>query len=733
MSAPRTRFGDATLQGLLAAPVPGGTGDGRGVTFVTSSTEERRIAYGELAALAAVRLARWRAARARAGDRVVLLLEDRAAFVECLHAAFLGGLVPVPVAGGISDEHRAKLFAIARTLGRPWLAADAATLGRLEAFASARGLGAAFAELAARALPVAADDPEPDPSVDVASEEAPVVPGDVALIQFSSGSTGSPKGVVLTHANVLANVDAILDGMAMAPDDVMSSWMPLTHDMGLIGFHLVPRLAGIDHTLVPTELFVRRPAVWLDRASAHRATVLCSPNFGYEHCLKGRGHERAAALDLSAVRLVFNGAEPISAVLAMRFLDAFAPAGLAREAMFPVYGLAEASLAVTFPPVGAPMDVRTVARDSLGIGQPVRRVADGTADGTTLVGLGRPIRHVEVRVADVRGGELPTGHVGRILMRGPNVTAGYLVGGDALDTSDIDADGWLDTGDLGVFLAADGGASVAGHGAGASVDPGDEPVGSEGNGPVLFVTGRAKDIVFAGGRNLYPADLERLLVERGVGEAGKVVVAAAPTSDAGRDLLVAFVQHRGDGDEFGEVPPAARAALAAAAGVRLDLVVPVARVPKTTSGKVQRYRLVESLLAGDFEVGMAGAGESLAAALAAPGAFAPPEGITGEEGGAERGADDVGSVAPAGAAAPTGLEATQSHLLAICRARVEGGAVGPHDNLFELGISSLVLASIHADIDATWPGALDITDLFDHPSVREIATVLAAREAGAGC
>ncbi len=708
MSGALTRFGDATLQTLLRAPGAGrsgGVGVGRGVTLVLGTGSERRIGYDELARLARARLARWRRRGAGAGDRVILLLEDRASFLECLHAAFLGALVPVPVAGGISDEHRAKLYAIARTLAssgtRPWLATDARTLERLEGFATANGLGDAHARLVERALAVPHEG-EPDQGLDDEAESPAAGLDDVALIQFSSGSTGTPKGVVLTHANVLANVDGILDGMAMRDDDVMSSWMPLTHDMGLIGFHLVPRLAGIDHVLMPTELFVRRPALWLEGASAHRASVLCSPNFGYEHCLKTWKPERAAALDLSRVRLVFNGAEPISAAVAQRFLDAYAGAGLAREAMFPVYGLAEASLAVSFPAVGAPLDVRHVARGSLGIGDPVRIVAADDPSALALVGVGRPIAHVEVRIADNAGSTLADGSVGRVLMRGPNVTSGYLVAAGALDTSTIDAEGWLDTGDLGAFLPGSGGPD-------------------EGVDPALFITGRAKDIVFASGQNLYPSDLEATLVARGVGEPGKVVVAAAPTADAGVDLLVAFVQFRAGDDAFGPLARAARAAMSEAAGVRLDLVVPVPRVPKTTSGKVQRYRLVEALLAGEHDAALAASGQSLAEASAAA-ASRPEPGATGE--GEGEGEDPAGD---RGEAAPRDVRAIEARLLDICRVRVEGVPVGADDNLFELGISSLVLASIHADIEALWPGALDITDLFDHPTVGEIATVLAAR------
>jgi len=708
MTAATTRFGTATLAALLDSPSVGS------VTIVEGTGAECRLSYDELAASARARLTRWRAAGAAPGERVILLFEERVAFLESLHAAWLGALVPVPVESGTSDEHLNKVFAIAGALGTPWLATESMMLERLEAFASARLLEGAFADLAARTLPGA------ETSVELSSVAATVAdaehsaastvptapePDDVALIQFSSGSTGAPKGVVLTHANLLANVDGILTAMAVRSDDVMLSWMPLTHDMGLIGFHLVPRLAGNDQVLMSTGLFVRRPGLWLERASSHRASVLCSPNFGYEHSLKRRRPGSGGTLDLSAVRLVFNGAEPISAELAARFIDTFVPVGLAPGAMFPVYGLAEASLAVTFPPAGAPLEVRRVARDSLGIGQPMRDLdrspaADGDIEScsggaVTLVGVGTPIPHMEVRIADHDGEALAPGHVGRILIRGPNVTAGYLVGGETLDNSAIDARGWLDTGDLGAFEAsADG-------------------VGDGGHGP-LFVTGRVKDIVFAGGRNLYPADLERTLVEAGAAIAGKVVVAAVPTEDAGRDLLAVFVQHRAGDETFAEVSAAVRATLSGSAGVRCDLVVPVSRVPKTTSGKVQRFRLVEALLADELELAPGALEVALASAKSSLDGAEGDDSATGESG--------------ADGGAPSGREAIELYLLGVCRTLVENGSLSADDNLFELGVSSPTLAAIHAEIESTWPGVLDITDMFDHPSVAKIAEALASRE-----
>ena len=179
-------------------------------------------------------------------------------------------------------------------------------------------------------------------------------PEDTAFIQFSSGSTSEPKGVVLTHHNIMSNINAINIGTNYTKADISLSWMPLTHDMGLLGFHLNMLSLGISQCLMPTDLFSRRPLLWLDMVSELKATVTCSPNFGYKHYLKALRNKAPEGIDLSHVRVIYNGAEPISIELCDQFLDTLAGVGLAKGTMFTVYGLAEATLAVAFPKPGEP-------------------------------------------------------------------------------------------------------------------------------------------------------------------------------------------------------------------------------------------------------------------------------------------------------------------------------------------------------------------------------------------
>jgi len=327
----------------------------------------------------------------------------------------------LPLAVGISDEHRHKLLRVARKLGRPLLYTDAKNLERLEALAAQVGETDTFNELKSRAFLVG--------SITDISRPGKLhrpAPDDLAFIQFSSGSTSEPKGVMLTHGNLLANVKGATAIGKYDDQDVTLSWMPLTHDMGLIGFFLM-QFANRAHVhLMPTELFVRRPLLWLQVASKKRVTITCSPNFGYRHFLKVLGDRRLDGVDLSSIRQIYNGAEPISVPLCNEFMSTLAYTGLERHAMYPVYGLAEASLAVAFPEPGQDYRwVRVNRTSSAWVRGSTLNPAD-PRDALELMCVGRVVPNVELRIADPARTALPDGQVGHLLIGGASVTRGYF-------------------------------------------------------------------------------------------------------------------------------------------------------------------------------------------------------------------------------------------------------------------------------------------------------------------
>jgi acyl-CoA synthetase (AMP-forming)/AMP-acid ligase II/aryl carrier-like protein len=628
----------------------------RAVCYVDGENSERRISYQDVHTRALGILYHLQAMGAARGDHMIIFLSNNEQFLDGFWAGVCGGIVPVPLAVGISDEHRHKLLRVARKLGKPWLYTDAKNLERLEALAAQSGELALFAELKSRSFLV-------DSITDIAraGKLHRPNPDDPAFIQFSSGSTSEPKGVILTHANLVANTKSSTAVDRFSTDDVSLSWMPLTHDMGLIGFYLMQFANRVHINLMPTELFVRRPLLWLQVASKKRVTITCSPNFGYRHFLKVLGDRRLEGVDLSAIRLIYNGAEPISVELCNEFLSALSYTGLKRQALYPVYGLAEASLAVTLPPLGSEFRWLRVNRHHMNVGTRIELNPTEQRDVLQLVCVGAPIPQTEVRIAGERREALSEDLVGHILIRGPNVTRGYI-GDPAASAAAIDADGWLDTGDLGFMR--------------------------EGS---LYISGRSKEIIFVNGQNYYPYDLENI-AQRAPGlELGKVVVAGVQTPDSQVEELIVFVLHRASMPEFLPTALAVSRLVNELTGLEVAEVVPVKRIPKTTSGKVQRHLLEQGYLDGEFATELA----ELATLRQQ------------HSGGAKL--------------ASGGLEA---RLQTICESVLAGKTIDVHENLFEIGVSSLKLIEIHESIDRDFPGVVDLTELFDYPTIAQLAAHL---------
>lgn len=633
----------------------------RRIHYLDGQDDRRSVTFGGLRSAALGVLFHLQAFGAQPGDRVILHTSSTEQFLDGFWACLLGGLVPVPVAVGISDDHRLKLLQVFSTLGKPLVYTEEGQRSRLQDYGRASGTAAQVDAVNKRSLFV-----EQVTDISRPGREHPVTPDDLAFIQFSSGSTSTPKGVLLTHRNLLTNIRAMIEGARFTDQDISLSWMPLTHDMGLIGLHLCMLTANIEHTIMDTRLFSRRPLLWLEEASRLRATVLCSPNFGYKHFLKVYDSKGLNGLDLSAVRLLINGAEPISIPLCERFMQRMQRFGLAPTAMYPVYGLAEASLAVTLPRPGHAYRSVLVERASLAVGSTVALAESGTASGLELMTLGKPIRDCELRVAGDDDQPLAAGTVGHLQIRGGNVTSGYV--GLPADQQPLTADGWLRTGDLG-FL---------------TVPEGD-----------LVVTGRQKEIIFVNGQNYYPNDLEAIAEKYAGVELGKMAAAGSRKAGGDDEELLLFLLSRGSAADFLPVASQLRRQITEHTGLNVAHVIPVRTLPKTTSGKLQRGKLAQAYADGEYDAVLAEL-DALAAANARKGA-------TSEPGGSD-------------------LQTTIRH---ICASVITDREIGLDDDFFELGVSSLSLAQIHERIDEQFPGQLDVEDLFTKSTIRAVAAHLA--------
>ncbi len=404
-----------------------------------------------------------------------------------------------------------------------------------------------------------------------AMEPVPVEPSDLALVQFSSGTTVDPKPVALSHRAVAAQVD-ILNSFWQDTEELRHSavsWLPLYHDMGLIGC-VFPALArDATLTLIGPELFVTRPALWLRALSRYRATISPAPNFAYSLCVTRVSDAEMEGADLSGWRTALNGAESVAPSVLRAFCDRFARWGFRPEALTPVYGLSEAALAVTFSDLDRPF--RTGRFDREGLSR------EGSArideNGREIASVGRPVPGFRLRIVDEAGNELPEGRVGRVWIAGPSLMDGYL--GDPEATARALRDGWLDTGDLG-FL-------------------------HEGE---LFLTGRAKDVVILRGRNYAPDEIERAVDGIPGVREGCVVAASWLPEDAPGETLALFVEtsRNAKPSEVEALPEACRKAVLGSLDLEVDEVVLLkpGTLPRTSSGKLRRAETLRLHLAGEL-------------------------------------------------------------------------------------------------------------------------------------
>lgn len=627
--------------------------DERSLTYIEGKETETTITFKQLHQRALGMLHHFQQQGLKPGDELIIFLRNNEKFLEAFWGAIFGGIIPVPVAVGISDEHRSKLYKIYNKLQRPFVFTDEDNLERLKKYADENDQANDYARL--KDTSVLAENMT---DLSQQGEKHNAQADDVCFIQFSSGSTSDPKGVVLTHRNLVLNVLAKGAAGGYTKDDISLSWMPLTHDMGLIGFHINMIVCYMHHCIMATDLFSRRPGLWLQKVSEKHASVICSPNFGYKHFLKAMSGKEFPGMDLSCVRVILNGAEPISTRLCDEFLERLAPYGLKRISMLPVYGLAEATLAVAFPKWGQDYRAVHVDRHKLKVGDKVTYLAEDTADTLSFPIVGFEVPDMNIRIGDLEGNAFSEDTIGSILISGPTVTQGYYYD-EAATKAVMTPDGWLDTGDLGFM-----------------------------HNKELVITGRSKEIIFANGQNYYPHDLESILIHSESIELGKVAVYGVWDEKLQRDELLIFIIFRGDLNEF--IPLATKAAhtLNEQAGLEVDYVIPVNRIPKTTSGKFQRRILADAFENGEYD-------EVLK--------------------------DIEGLSQPQEATADEDLTPLQKELKAICNSVIDERSLDVNDNFFESGISSLTLAEIHQQIDDRYPGKVDVVDLFEYQTIVELA------------
>ncbi len=519
--------------------------------------------YGELRR-EAMALACKLAATFNRGDRIAVVAETSPDFLVFFYACQYAGLVPAPMPLPVNLGGKEGYLTQVRLMVRGAKAVAAVGPASLKDFLVAaleteQGVGIfGFDEI--RALTNEAD-------------AVPFGPDDLCYIQYSSGSTSAPKGVIGTQRSVNANLHGITKyGLKISDNDRAASWLPLYHDMGLIGFALAPMYGQRTIDYIATSDFVRRPLLWLRIMSDFGATITYSPSFGYELCARRSGKAEDGAINLSKVRIAGIGGDMVRPEALRLFAEAFAPSGFDAKAFLPSYGMAEATLALSFTEIGAPVGVDYVDMrhyNRSGVAQPASAVTSPEhRRGFVLCGKPLPDHFIEVRGEN--GERLKDREVGRIFIKGPSLTPGYY--SDAEATARLYDGDWLDTGDMGYFLDGE-----------------------------IAITGRAKDLIIINGRNIWPQDIEWAVEKvEGVRQGG---VAAFSVDDGKGESIVVVAERRGmTAEALDAVTREIAKTVQTAAGAPATVVMarPHSMV-LTSSGKLSRAKVKQKYLAGEFD------------------------------------------------------------------------------------------------------------------------------------
>ncbi len=540
----------------------------RGYVFVRPDGTERFCSFREVGIEADRRAADFHARGLKKGDRLAICVPDPDEFVLSFVGAVMGGIVPVPISPQLSfkniESYHDTVAHITKAAGAklllttpstrqyvdPVFTKDGPRVDCLEGVVTVDEIGKAGG----------------GDKVDVKIE-----PEDLAFLQFTSGSTSRPKGVMVTHRNLAWNSESfMIHGLAKDSSfDKGVTWLPLFHDMGLIGFLIGTLFTDIPVVFMPTASFVRNPRIWLDKIHQHRGTITYAPNFAYQLVAKRVKEKDVAELDLSCLHRAGCGAEPIQAKTLREFAEKLRPAKFDPRAFLPSYGMAEATLAITFVPHTSGVRTDTIDKKGLESGS-AKRIDANEPNAQELVNCGRPFPEHEIAIVDEAGNRLGDRQIGQILTRGPSVTSGYF--GEPELSADAFKPGpggtvWLYTGDLGYTVDGE-----------------------------VFICGRLKDMIIVRGRNFYPNDIEWVVSELPGVRRGNVVAFGVDV-DGEEQLVVAA-------EAFQSEATAVKDAIAKAVLESFSLsthevvIVPQGTLPRTSSGKPQRRKTKQLYLDG---------------------------------------------------------------------------------------------------------------------------------------
>lgn len=627
----------------------------RGIYFINSRNDEEFVSYYDMYDICTKLLGGFQKMGIHPGDEVVFQFNDNKEFIFSFWACILGGIIPVPVTVGNRNENAEKIKKIWEILKNPFLITTSKYKNNLSQLFEEYYTEGESQHILNKTFVIEGFDRTTAGNIHYSDEM------DIAYIQFSSGSTGDPKGVILTHKNILTNVNAIIAGSKLDVDrDNSISWLPLTHDMGLIGMHITPFVLTGNQRFISPLLFIKDPLLLLNKISEHKITITSIPNFGYDYILKKIKVDREYNWDLSSLRIIFNGAEMISYELVNKFTRVMKQYKLDENAIFNVYGMAEASLAVSFPEVSSGTHGVCVQRLNLSIGDEI--IEENTYDrGIVFVKLGKSVKNCNIKIVDDLYQEVGEKVVGNILIQGDNVTQGYYRRKD-LNEELFDEQGWLITGDLGFNFDGE-----------------------------IVVIGRKKNVIIINGMNYYCHDLERIALNA-VNDKWEIAVIGT-RNEQNEDDTVVFVKYRGEIDEFLPICRDIRRAFFLEATLYIKDIIPVSYIPKTTSGKTRNFQLKEDYDAGEYKE-VSEKINRLWELKAKNKQYVEPE------------------------------NEIQTTLLNIFKEVLETDQICIDDELYQYAIKSIQVYQIYEKINALYPSKIQIADLYRLFTIKEIADYL---------
>lgn len=490
------------------------------------------------------------------GDEVLFQLDNSIELIKLFWACILGGFIAIPYTYLEKRDEKYKILKIWRILKNPFLVSTISTIEILN-------MNDEFKHIVRKSISI---DKLGNSSgfIDV-NIEAPNE-NDIAFIQYSSGSTSDPKGVIITHKNIISSINATIRAMDVTKNDVYLSWLPLTHSFGMIGTYLTPLLAGCSFYIMSPKVFVLQPLVWLKKMDEHKITVTASPNFGIRYVCNYLDIKDDIDINLRSIRLIIDGAEPVSALVCGLFIEKMKRFGMRSSALKPSYGLSEATLVVSTSSKNEEFVEVIVKRQSLNIGNKIIKCNKKGKDTISFVEVGSCLDNFETKIVDEFGNILEKGTVGTLFIKGDSVTSGYYRNQEA-NLESFDKDGWFNTGDLGFF-----------------------------NGNNLVLTGRKNDLIFVNGENYYYYDIESICNELSSLGFSKVAICELKNSEDDKEKIFCFVECSKDEREFNEIKKKLKKHVMNKLGIGIAYFIQIENIPVTVSGKIKRFELKNYLV-----------------------------------------------------------------------------------------------------------------------------------------